>query len=106
MSLQYVRIVCIIFNVFVKWSNWSRWSQEVIAELQQRKKWKQSSGSIVTGTLVLIKEKNLPPLVWQLGRVMELHPGPDEVARVVTLRTSKGIIKRAVSNICPLPCSH
>lgn len=82
---------------------WRRWSLEYVAELQQRQKWKIHRVNIQLGTLVLIKTNNQPPLSWQLGRVEELHPGPDGVTRVVTLRTTSGLIRRAVSNICPLP---
>ncbi|XP_072392248.1 uncharacterized protein [Diabrotica undecimpunctata] len=82
---------------------WKRWSLEYISELQERKKWKVNQSKIQTDTLVLIKERNLPPLNWCLGRVEVLHPGADGVTRVVTIRTSKGLIKRAVTNICPLP---
>ncbi|XP_072392244.1 uncharacterized protein [Diabrotica undecimpunctata] len=53
---------------------WSRWSKEFIGELQQRKNWKQISKDINIGTQVLIKEKNVSPLIWQLGRIVE-HPG-------------------------------
>ncbi|XP_072398120.1 uncharacterized protein [Diabrotica undecimpunctata] len=82
---------------------WKRWCLEYISELQERKKWKANQSKIQTDTLVLIKERNLPPLNWCLGRVEVLHPGVDGVTRVVTIRTSKGLIKRAVTNICPLP---
>ncbi|XP_072392211.1 uncharacterized protein [Diabrotica undecimpunctata] len=82
---------------------WKRWSLQYISELQERKKWKVNQSKIQTDTLVLIKERNLPTLNWCLGRVELLHPGADGVTRVVTIRTSKGLIKRAVTNICSLP---
>ncbi|KAJ8946909.1 hypothetical protein NQ317_015189 [Molorchus minor] len=60
--------------------------------------------SFQIGSLVLLKEENVPPLQWQLGRVVELHPGRDGVTRVVSIKLSgKGIIKRAVTKICALP---
>ncbi|XP_017876324.1 uncharacterized protein LOC108622755, partial [Ceratina calcarata] len=49
---------------------WKRWHQEYLHELQQRHKWKlDSSGNIKIGSLVLIKEDNIPPMKWRLGRI-------------------------------------
>nr|CAH7737509.1 unnamed protein product [Callosobruchus chinensis] len=84
---------------------WSRWSPEYIHELQVRKKWKRECHNLQKGSLVLIKEKNQPPLCWALGRVIEVHFGKDNVPRVVTLRTTKGTIRRAaVKSPLPLAC--
>nr|CAH7733895.1 unnamed protein product [Callosobruchus chinensis] len=82
---------------------WSRWSSEYIHELQVRKKWNRECHNLQKGSLVLIKEKNQPPLCWALGRVIEVHFGKDNVPRVVTLRTTKGTIRRAAVNLSPLP---
>ncbi|XP_039759903.1 uncharacterized protein LOC120633641 [Pararge aegeria] len=84
---------------------WTRFSTEYISLLQQRSKWRSSSSSLQLGSMVLVKEKNQPPLLWQLGRVVKLHPGKDGVNRVADIKTRKGIIQRAFNNICPLPIS-
>lgn len=82
---------------------WRRWSVEYIAELQTRCRWKQTASQLEPGALVLIKDKNLPPLSWQLGRVTDLYPGTDGKVRVASIKTQRGIIKRALATICPLP---
>ena len=82
---------------------WRRWQQDYLHTMQQRSKWKQPSDNVKMGTLVVIREDNLPPLQWLLGRVVGVHPGADGRARVVTLKTRKGLIKRATTNICRLP---
>nr|CAH7757847.1 unnamed protein product [Callosobruchus chinensis] len=82
---------------------WSRWSREYVADLQRTGKWFQNSVNLKVGTLVVIKDNNLPPLCWLMARVIDVHPGEDGIVRIVSLRTSKGIIKRAVATICPLP---
>ncbi|XP_076392699.1 uncharacterized protein LOC143265299 [Megachile rotundata] len=83
---------------------WRRWQKEYLHGLQQRHKWKTNPSTIVKkDSLVLVKEDNLPPTKWRLGRITELHPGSDGVIRVVTLRTADGILKRPVTKICPLP---
>lgn len=82
---------------------WSRWTKEYITELQCRNKWTSEKENIKIGQLVLIKDDNLPPLAWKLGRVTELFPGPDHKVRVVKIKTQCGEIKRAISKLCPLP---
>lgn len=87
-------------------SFWKRWSTEYISELQRRTKWQSDQGDLKEGTLVLIKEDNLPPLKWRLGRVTKsLYPGSDKITRVADIRTATGIVRRAFSKICPLPSS-
>lgn len=51
----------------------------------------------------MIKEDNLPPIKWVMGRVCELHMGKDNKCRVASIKTSNGICKRAVSRLCILP---
>lgn len=82
---------------------WKRWAKEFVSELQLRTKWKHKAEDISVDTLVLIKEDNLPPLKWRLGRILRTFPGKDGVARVADIRTSTGIVQRAFSKICPLP---
>lgn len=84
---------------------WQRWSKEYVSELQQRQKWKTSTGELQVDDLVLIKEDNVPPFKWRLGRIVSLHPGSDGVNRVASIRTIGGVIKRAFAKICPLPSS-
>lgn len=84
---------------------WIRWSNEYLPELQEKVKWKTQHQNIQLGTLVLIKEDNLPPLQWSVGRIKELHPGTDNVVRVVTVKTATGLFKRAIQRICPFPTS-
>ncbi|XP_026467804.1 uncharacterized protein LOC113371391 [Ctenocephalides felis] len=83
---------------------WKRWHKEYISELQGRTKWQvQQSQQIEIGEMVVIKEENLPPMQWKLGRIIETHPGDDRIVRVVTIKTKGGILKRAVHRICVLP---
>ena len=53
---------------------WRRWQREYLVELQRRNKWTNGGENLQPGTLVLLKEDNLPPLQWALGRVTEVHP--------------------------------
>lgn len=82
---------------------WNRYHTEYIHLLQQKTKWPTSSSDIKIGSLVLIKEKALPPLLWCLGRIVQVYPGGDGATRVADIKTKKGTIRRAFNNICPLP---
>lgn len=82
---------------------WKRWATDYISELQLRTKWKKHAEDIELNRLVLIKEDNLPPLKWRLGRVVRLYTGRDGVSRVADIRTAAGVIQRACCKICPLP---
>jgi hypothetical protein len=82
---------------------WKRWSGEFLTRLQQRPKWLQHRSNLQVDDLVIIKDDNLPPQKWKLGRVIILHPGADNLVRVVTLRTADGQLKRPIAKLCLLP---
>ncbi|XP_030767500.1 uncharacterized protein LOC115891216 [Sitophilus oryzae] len=83
---------------------WQRWQKEYLGELQTRTKWRRRFDEIIkVGSMVLIKDDNVPVLEWRLGRVTELHSGADGVVRVVTVKGQFGSLKRAINRICVLP---
>lgn len=83
---------------------WAKWSKEYIHELQQRSKWKHPSANpLKVGMVVLLKEDNLPPSRWLIGRITQLHPGHDNITRVVTVKCAHGEYRRAISKVCVLP---
>ncbi|XP_053946180.1 uncharacterized protein LOC128855352 [Anastrepha ludens] len=82
---------------------WARWSCEYLRELQVRRKWHQTSTNLAPGDLVLIRDERAPPTQWTLGRIIDVHPGTDDVVRVATIRTPTSIIKRAISKLVLLP---
>lgn len=82
---------------------WKRWSSEYLHNLQVRSKWQNDPTVIKNGALVIIKEDGTPPRSWSLGRIIALHPGKDNIVRAVSLKTSSGVLKRAVTKICVLP---
>ncbi|KAJ8963863.1 hypothetical protein NQ317_004277 [Molorchus minor] len=80
------------------------YSLEYLSELQTRYKWKQKALELVqVGSLVLVKDEGAPMLKWTLGRITALHPGSDNITRVVDIKTTKGEIRRSVNRICVLP---
>ena len=88
----------------IKQHFWTRWHKEYLSELNVRSKWQLGETSrIKVGSLVTIKDDNLPPRHWCLGRITEVHPGEDNIIRVATVKTSNGIYRRSVRQLCPLP---
>lgn len=84
----------------IKQRLWSRWQKEYLATCQQRKK--DSNSKLEVGQLVMLKEDETIPLKWTLARIVEMHPGSDDIVRAVTVQTQKGIYKRAIVNIAPI----
>ena len=82
---------------------WKHWSHDYLHQLQQRNKWKDIQPNVKIGDLVLVKEDNLPPLVWKKAVINDLHTGKDGLTRVVTLKTATGTFKLSITKICVLP---
>ena len=84
---------------------WRRWSSEYLSTLVNRYKWSEQRPEPNINDVVLIKEDDMPPSRWLLGRIIQKHPGRDNITRVVTLKTNSSIVKRPTSKICVLPIS-
>lgn len=81
---------------------WKLWRKDYLHTLQQRPKWLNKCRDIRVGELVLL-HSDAPPLQWHLGRVTQVHPGPDGVVRVVKVRTRTGEYTRPVVKLSVLP---
>jgi len=55
-----------------------------------------------TNQLVLIRQSNLVPLQWAIGRIQEV-PDPDGIARTTIVKTAKGSYVRPLSKLSILP---
>ncbi|GFY25373.1 DUF5641 domain-containing protein [Trichonephila clavipes] len=70
----------------LKLNFWKRWQIDYLNSIQGRTKWKSGTSNIKID-VVIIKEGDLLPSVWPLGKVISTHPGKDGIVRVVTLKT-------------------
>lgn len=82
---------------------WKKWSNQYLSTLHSRTKWTRQRDNLAVGTMVLLKEENLPPLKWQLGRVTKVRFGKDGNVRVAVVKTKDGVYERGISKICILP---
>ena len=56
---------------------WKRWLSEFLPMLNARRKWTEENKSLTVGEVVLCLEPGLPRGKWPLGRIEQIHPGPD-----------------------------
>ncbi|XP_043288839.1 uncharacterized protein [Venturia canescens] len=82
---------------------WEHWSSGYLQQQQSISKWHHPSHQIRVGTMVLLTDESLPPLKWPLARVVEVHPGPDGLIRVVTIKTATTTLKRPIAKLAVLP---
>ncbi|GFR25571.1 uncharacterized protein TNCT_237861 [Trichonephila clavata] len=82
---------------------WNRWSTEYLSHLQTRAKWTVQNPNLRVNQLVLLKDPNTKPLDWLMERILEVFPGNDGLVRVVEVKTSSGILRRAIQKIVQLP---
>ncbi|XP_075153596.1 uncharacterized protein LOC142227128 [Haematobia irritans] len=80
-----------------------RWKEEYLKEIVKRNKWKTVESNLKVGDMVVIRDDNLPPNEWRLGRISEVFPGADGKVRVAEIRTSKGPLVRPIVKLVPLP---
>lgn len=82
---------------------WRRWSTDYLHNLQSRQKWKDGVVDVKIGSLILMRDENLPPQQWRLGRIIATKPGKDGIVRVVSIKTASGEFVRALTKICIFP---
>ena len=81
---------------------WRRWSVDYLHGLQQRAKWTTPQRNLQPGTVVLLKGET-SPLHWKTAVITDVHPGPDGLVRVATIKSSSGIYRRPIHKLCPFP---
>lgn len=87
----------------IKQHFWTRWHREYLNELTSRNKWTKGNHQIKEGTVVLLREDNVPSMQWPLGRVIKVHPGSDGIIRTATIKTATNTLDRSIKRLVPLP---
>ncbi|XP_058817721.1 uncharacterized protein LOC131681034 [Topomyia yanbarensis] len=81
---------------------WHHWRTEYLQELQRDTKTCHPNTDIQPGRLVVLMDELQMPVKWPLAKIIAIHPGRDDLVRVVSLRTSRGVIRRPITRICLL----
>ncbi|XP_026315040.1 uncharacterized protein LOC113226570 isoform X1 [Hyposmocoma kahamanoa] len=88
----------------IKQAFWKMWHKYYLNVLQNRPKWKQEHCNVRLGSLVILKEQNVPCMYWPMARIEKLFTGNDGKVRAVEVRTSNNKTHlRAIHKICVLP---
>lgn len=82
---------------------WKRWSREYLVTLNQRYKWTKRQPEPDIDDIVIVRDENLPPAKWLLGRVIQKHVGGDGITRVVTIICKNKVLKRPCNKLSLLP---
>lgn len=69
---------------------WKSWEVEYLSTSQERKKWRREKENLKVGQLVLLKDENLLPAQYKMGRIAEVIPGQDELVRL-----EKAVLKKS-----------
>ncbi|XP_048483697.1 uncharacterized protein LOC125488552 isoform X1 [Plutella xylostella] len=80
------------------------WHKYYLNILQNRPKWRQEQHNVKLGSLVILKEDNIPNMCWPMARIVKLFPGHDGKVRAVEVRTpNHKTHHRSIHKICILP---
>lgn len=82
---------------------WKKFNIEYLHTLHPRKKWYKPEKDLAVNDFVSIIDENLPPGKWIMGRVLEIHPSPDGLIRLVKLKTPDSILQRPIAKLCKFP---
>ena len=73
--------------------------------MQERQKWTSSTDNLRVGDLVLLMDKGAARGNWAKGIVQEAERGGDGRVREAVVRTTKGLLRRDVRQLCMLEAS-
>ncbi|XP_065094079.1 uncharacterized protein LOC135714624 [Ochlerotatus camptorhynchus] len=82
---------------------WRAWSRDYLNTLQLRKKNRQEKPNIREDMIVLLHDRNQPPLNWKLGRIVAVYPGTDGLVRAVDVFVNGTTYRRPINKVSILP---
>ena len=85
---------------------WKIWTQVYITNLPPIVHKFSSKCKLKPGSMVIIKDENIPRLMWPMGIITQVFPGRDGMIRNVNVKTSKGVLNRSVHKLHDLEIIH
>lgn len=80
---------------------WNRWSKKYLHNLQQQTKWILQDHKVPKiRSLLLLIDKNSPPLSWKTSRILQLYPGKDGIIREANVKTVSAVYKWPINKLC------
>ncbi|KAI8116233.1 hypothetical protein CVS40_11660 [Lucilia cuprina] len=80
--------------------------RKYLKELHKRNKWQKPEENFKVVWLAVIKDENLPPNIWRLGRVQRVYLGSDSLVRDIDISTACGTINRHIHKLILLPTDN
>lgn len=77
---------------------WTVWRNEYLRNLSPATKFSKDE-NVTIGSLVLIREDNVPRLFWPIGVIRKVFQSKDSIVRSAEIETAKGIKVRAVQRL-------
>lgn len=59
----------------------------------------ESNCNVKKGSVVLLREDNVPRMNWPLGIITHIFPASDGIVGCVSVRTAKGVLRRPVQKL-------
>ena len=81
---------------------WKIFIKAYVPFLNKRQKWFKNSRNFKPNDLVLVVNDNLPRSFWQMGRILSVFKGADNVVRSAEVRLPNTTLKRPTSKLCLL----
>ena len=81
---------------------WRRWLREYLPAVQYRHRWQEPRRNFKVDDVVILIDDSLLRNCWSLGRVVEVFPGRDGLARSLRIKTSTLEHTCPISKICLL----
>ena len=85
---------------------WRAWSHEYLQSLQVRNKWTEKLKNIEVDDIVLVTDETMPSSKWPLGRIIKIFKGPDDLTRIVEVRTCTSVLRRPVQKLVLLKTNN
>lgn len=84
-----------------------QWHKSYLSMLQNRPKWRKESPNVKEGMLVILKDANVTPFNWPIGRIVSIYPGKDNRVRAFDVKTPNGnIVRTSITKVCILPINE
>lgn len=88
---------------FSNWRQSNLHSSNRPTTLQLRSTWHEPNSFIPIVSLVLLVDKNSPPLFCKMYHITGIHKSSDGLSRICTLKTAAGTFERTVQSLCLVP---
>ena len=78
---------------------WKMWSDDYLRNLPPTVKGFKPNCNVKKGSVVLLREDNVPRMNWPLGIITDVFPGRDGIIRCVNVKTAKGVLCRPIQKL-------